>query len=77
MSYMSYKKKIMKLRTYAEVSYKWANLTHRHIFRLPKRLDDWLYSYSTVHGVDKSVVVRYALEKYAKNDGDYDPQHEL
>jgi len=30
-----------------------------------------------VHGVDKSVVVRYALEKYAKNDGDYDPQHEL
>ncbi len=68
MSYMSYKKKIMKLRTYAEESYKWANLTHRHIFRLPKRLDDWLYSYSTVHGVDKSVVVRYALEKYAKND---------
>ena len=77
MSYMSYKKKIMKLRTYAEESYKWANLTHRHIFRLPKRLDDWLYSYSTVHGVEKSVVGSYALEKYAKNDGDYDPQHEL
>ena len=66
----------MKLRTYAEESYKWANLTHRHIFRLPKRLDDWLYSYSTVHGVDKSVVVRYALEKYAANQ-DYDPQHKL
>ena len=77
MSYMSYKKKIMKLRTYQEESYKWANLTHRHIFRLPKRLDDWLYCYALTHGVDKSVVVRYALEKYAKNDGDYDPQHEL
>jgi len=77
MSYMSYKKKIMKLRTYAEESYKWANLTHRHIFRLPKRLDDWLWHHSHQNGVDKSVVVRYALEKYAKNDGDYDPQHEL
>ena len=76
MSDMSYKNKIMKLRTYAEESYKWANLTHRHIFRLPKRLDDWLWHHSHMNGVDKSVVVRYALEKYAANQ-DYDPQHEL
>jgi len=76
MSAMSYKKKIMKLRVYAEKSYTFANLTHRHHFRLPKRLDDWLYCHSHVNGVDKSVVVRYALEKYAAAN-DYDPHHEL
>ena len=76
MSDMSAKTKLMKLRTYSNESYKFANLTHRHIFRLPKRLDDWLWHHANMNGVDKSVVVRYALEKYASAN-DYDPQHEL